>query len=67
MARCDDTLRSAYTAEWRVWQVTTGLLLTAEESSIKAAAAQVTRGLGGNIAWPALLRKLDREQPDYKN
>ena len=34
---------------------------------IKAAAAQVTRGLGGNIAWPALLRKLDREQPDYKN
>lgn len=34
---------------------------------IKAAAAQVTRGLGGNIAWPALLRKLDRDQPDYKN
>ncbi|MEW6206140.1 MAG: class II aldolase/adducin family protein [Pseudomonadota bacterium] len=34
---------------------------------IRAAAAQVTRGLGGNIAWPALLRKLDREQPDYKN
>lgn len=34
---------------------------------IKAAAAQVTRGLGGNIAWPALLRKLDREQPGYKN
>lgn len=36
-------------------------------NGIKAAAAQVTRGLGGNIAWPALLRKLDREQPDYKN
>ncbi|VWX34652.1 conserved hypothetical protein [Limnobacter sp. 130] len=34
---------------------------------IRAAAAQVTRGLGGKIAWPALLRKLDREQPDYKN
>ncbi len=33
---------------------------------IKAAAAQVTRGLGGSLAWPALLRKLDREQPDYK-
>lgn len=27
----------------------------------------VTMGLGGNIAWPALLRKLDRESPGYKD
>jgi hypothetical protein len=26
----------------------------------------VTRGAGGNLAWPALLRKLDRSEPDYK-
>jgi ribulose-5-phosphate 4-epimerase/fuculose-1-phosphate aldolase len=28
--------------------------------------ATVTRGAGGNLAWPALLRKLDRTEPDYK-
>ena len=28
--------------------------------------ATVTRGAGGNLAWPALLRKLDRSEPDYK-
>jgi ribulose-5-phosphate 4-epimerase/fuculose-1-phosphate aldolase len=28
--------------------------------------AAVTRGAGGNLAWPALLRKLDRSEPDYK-
>ena len=28
--------------------------------------AVVTRGAGGNLAWPALLRKLDRSEPDYK-
>jgi ribulose-5-phosphate 4-epimerase/fuculose-1-phosphate aldolase len=26
----------------------------------------VTAGQGANIAWPALLRKLDREDPSYK-
>jgi ribulose-5-phosphate 4-epimerase/fuculose-1-phosphate aldolase len=26
----------------------------------------VTAGQGANIAWPALLRKLDRIDPDYK-
>ncbi|HEX5484911.1 class II aldolase/adducin family protein [Limnobacter sp.] len=32
---------------------------------IAQAAAQVTRGLGGNLAWPALLRRLDRLSPGY--
>lgn len=32
---------------------------------IQAAAAQVTRGLGGALAWPGLLRKLDRVNPGY--
>ena len=33
---------------------------------IKAAAAQVTKGLGANLAWPGLLRKLDRIDASYK-
>lgn len=31
----------------------------------KANAEKVTKGLGGQIAWPALLRKLDRLDPGY--
>ena len=34
-------------------------------SGIRAAAAQVTRGLGGALAWPGLLRRLDRVNPGY--
>jgi hypothetical protein len=26
---------------------------------------QVTHGLGGMLAWPGLLRKLDRDMPGY--
>jgi ribulose-5-phosphate 4-epimerase/fuculose-1-phosphate aldolase len=33
---------------------------------IRAAAAQVTRGSGSNLAWPGLLRKLDRMNPGYR-
>ena len=33
---------------------------------VQAAAKQVTRGLGGALAWPALLRKLDRMDPSYR-
>jgi ribulose-5-phosphate 4-epimerase/fuculose-1-phosphate aldolase len=33
---------------------------------IQAAAKQVTRGLGGQLAWPGLLRKLDRIDPSYR-
>jgi hypothetical protein len=33
----------------------------------KAQAAQVTRGAGGGLAWPGLLRKLDRRDTSYRN
>ncbi|MFN0120550.1 MAG: class II aldolase/adducin family protein [Blastocatellia bacterium] len=33
---------------------------------IQAQAEVVTKGMGGNLAWPALLRKLDRVDPGYK-
>ena len=32
----------------------------------RAQSAQVTRGLGGALAWPAILRKLDRLDPSYR-
>jgi len=32
----------------------------------RAQSAQVTRGLGGQLAWPALLRKLDRLDAGYR-
>ncbi len=32
---------------------------------IRAQAAQVTRGMGGALAWPGLLRRLDRVNPGY--
>jgi ribulose-5-phosphate 4-epimerase/fuculose-1-phosphate aldolase len=33
---------------------------------IRSAARQVTRGLGGALVWPGLLRKLDRVNPGYQ-
>jgi ribulose-5-phosphate 4-epimerase/fuculose-1-phosphate aldolase len=33
---------------------------------IRAAAKQVTRGQGGALVWPGLLRKLDRTNPGYR-
>lgn len=33
---------------------------------IAAQAKEVTKGLGGQLAWPALLRKLDRLDPTYR-
>ena len=36
-------------------------------AGVQAAAEKVTRGLGGQIAWPALIRKLDRLDPGYKS
>ena len=32
---------------------------------VKENVAAVTRGLGGGLAWPGLLRKLDRLSPGY--
>jgi hypothetical protein len=34
---------------------------------VKANAEKVTKGLGGQIAWPALLRKLERLDASYKS
>src|SRR3546814_7829565 len=34
---------------------------------ILAQAKEATRGMGGSLAWPALLRKLDRIDPGYRN
>ena len=34
---------------------------------IKAQVEQVTRGMGGAIAWPGLLRKLDRRETTYRD
>jgi ribulose-5-phosphate 4-epimerase/fuculose-1-phosphate aldolase len=36
-------------------------------AGIMAQAEQVTKGLGGDLAWPALLRKLDRIDPSYRD
>jgi ribulose-5-phosphate 4-epimerase/fuculose-1-phosphate aldolase len=33
----------------------------------KQQAAQVTRGLGGALVWPSLLRKLDKQDTSYRN
>ena len=33
----------------------------------QAQAAQVTRSLGGALAWPGLLRKLDRLDTSYRD
>jgi ribulose-5-phosphate 4-epimerase/fuculose-1-phosphate aldolase len=32
---------------------------------VKQNVKMVTKGMGGSLAWPALLRKLDRENPGY--
>ena len=34
-------------------------------AGVKAAVREVTRSLGGGIAWPGLLRRLDRVNPGY--
>ncbi len=34
---------------------------------VQAAAAKVTLGSGANLAWPGLLRKLERMDPSYKD
>lgn len=34
---------------------------------IKAQAEEVTKGLGGALVWPGLLRKLDRQDPSYRD
>ena len=36
-------------------------------STAQAQAKQVTRGAGGGLVWPGLLRRLDRKDPSYRN
>lgn len=36
-------------------------------AGVKEMAEKATRGLGGQIAWPALLRKLDRMDPAFRD
>jgi hypothetical protein len=46
-----------------------GRLLRIGEPILEGAQAQwdaVTRGTGGGLAWPALLRRLDRIDPGYR-
>ena len=50
-------------------QSTGALLTTIDErilNGIAAQAEQVTKGLGGQLAWPGLLRKLDRRDPSFR-
>jgi hypothetical protein len=34
---------------------------------VKANVDAVTKGMGGQLAWPALLRLLDRRSPGYRS
>ena len=46
-----------------------GALINVHEqivAGMKAAFAAVTKGLGADIAWPALLRKLDRNDASFR-
>ena len=36
-------------------------------AGIQAQAEQVTKGLGGSLVWPGLLRKLDRMDPSFRD
>jgi len=36
-------------------------------AGIQAQVEMVTKGMGGELAWPALLRKLDRRDPSYQD
>lgn len=36
-------------------------------TGIQAQAKEVTKGLGGALVWPGLLRKLDREDPSFRD
>ena len=47
-----------------------GPLVSVDPAIVRTAteqAAQVTRGLGGQLSWPGLLRRLDRRLPGYQD
>jgi len=40
-------------------------VLIAPQASQAEVKGQIGRGIGGQLAWPGCLRKLDRESPGY--
>jgi hypothetical protein len=40
-------------------------VLFAPVASQNEVKSQISRGIGGGLAWPGCLRKLDRELPGY--
>ncbi len=42
------------------------LVIPAIVSGIKAQVEAVLKGMGGDLAWPALLRKLDRRDSSFR-
>lgn len=58
---CDIQVRAQAAGE-RLVRVDPRIIATAQEQS-----RTVTRAAGGSLAWPALLRRLDRLDPSYKN
>ena len=61
------TFEAACTIQVRA-QAGGGELVTIPQAIIDGAleqARQVTKGLGGRLAWPGLLRRLDRRFPGY--
>lgn len=51
-------------------QATGGKLVAVDDrvvAGIKAQVDEVTRGLGGKLAWPGLLRRLERRDPSFRD
>jgi len=61
------TFEAACTIQLRAQAAATELVYVTPEvlEANKAAASAVTLGMGAQLAWPALLRKLDRRSPGY--
>jgi ribulose-5-phosphate 4-epimerase/fuculose-1-phosphate aldolase len=56
-------------AACRIQTMTSGDLVTIPHAILdgaKASARQVTRGLGADLVWPALIRRLDKIDPSYR-
>lgn len=76
---CADTIADAFLAmfilqracEIQLQAQATGAPLRAIDArilaGIKAQASEVTRAAGGSLAWPGILRKLDRMCPDFRD
>ena len=58
---CEVQLQAMATGQ-KLIRIDDGILATIQQQ-----ASTATRGLGGKLAWPGLLRRLDRMDPSYKN